>query len=118
MAFLFISSWIILFILAIRLMIRGWKINPPKDIDLNYNIEKRTVTKIPHPEMAEVKQGDELLVVRFDEPKKEMDPRFKLDSPELHDLDPLNKSLRDRIKELNEEDEDDDGGNVPSISRR
>ena len=110
MAFLFISSWIILFILAIRLMIRGWKINPPKDIDLNYNIEKRTVTKIPHPEMAEVKQGDELLVVRFDEPKKEMDPRFKLDSPELHNLgDPLHKSLQDRIDELNDDGEDDDG---------
>ena len=110
MAFLFISSWIILFILAIRLMIRGWKINPPKDIDLNYNIEKRTVTKIPHPEMAEVKQGDELLVVRFDEPKKEMDPRFKLDSPELHNLgDSLHKSLQDRIDELNDDGEDDDG---------
>ena len=110
MAFLFISSWIILFIFAIRLMIRGWKINPPKDIDLNYNIEKRTVTKIPHPEMAEVKQGDELLVVRFDEPRKEMDPRFKLDSPELHNLgDSLHKSLQDRIDELNDDGEDDDG---------
>ena len=110
MAFLFISSWVILFIFAVRLMIRGWRVNPPKDIDLNYNIEKRTVTKIPHPEMAEVKQGDELLVVRFDEPKKEMDPRFKLDSPELHNLDPLQQSLRDRIEELNEDDDDDDGG--------
>ena len=114
MAFLFISSWIILFIFAIRLMIRGWKINPPKDIDLNYNIEKRTVTKIPHPEMAEVKQGDELLVVRFDDPKKEMDPRFKLDSPELHNLDPLQQSLRDRIEELNEDDDDDDDGGIIS----
>ena len=110
MAFLFISSWVILFIFAVRLMIRGWRVNPPKDIDLNYNIEKRTVTKIPHPEMTEVKQGDELLVVRFDEPKKEMDPRFKLDSPELHNLgDSLHKSLQDRIDELNDDGEDDDG---------
>ena len=114
MAFLFISSWVILFIFAVRLMIRGWRVNPPKDIDLNYNIEKRTVTKIPHPEMAEVKQGDELLVVRFDEPKKEMDPRFKLDSPELHNLDSLQQSLRDRIEELNEDDDDDDDGGIIS----
>ncbi len=110
MAFLFISSWLILFVFAVRLMSRGWNVNPPKDMDLKYNIEKRTVTKIPHPEMAEVKHGDELLVVRFDEPKKEMDPRFKLDSPELHNLgDPLHKSLQDRIDELNDDGEDDDG---------
>ena len=113
MAFLFISSWVILFIFAVRLMIRGWKVNLPKDIDLKYNIDKRTVTKIPHPEMAEVKQGDELLVVRFDEPKKEMEPRFKLDSPELHNLgDPLHKSLQDRIDELNEDDDEDDDGDI------
>ena len=115
MAFLFISSWLILFVFAVRLMSRGWNVNPPKDMDLKYNIEKRTVTKIPHPEMAEVKHGDELLVVRFDEPKKEMDPRFKLDSPELHNLgDPLHKSLQNRIDELNDEDEDkdEDGGLV------
>ncbi len=113
MAFLFISSWLILFVFAVRLMSRGWNVNPPKDMDLKYNIEKRTVTKIPHPEMAEVKHGDELLVVRFDEPKKEMDPRFKLDSPELHNLgDPLHRSLQDRIDELNDDDDDDDGGLV------
>ena len=113
MAFLFISSWLILFVFAVRLMSRGWNVNPPKDMDLKYNIEKRTVTKIPHPEMAEVKHGDELLVVRFDEPKKEMDPRFKLDSPELHNLgDPLHRSLQDRIDELNDDDDDDEGGLV------
>ena len=113
MTFLFISSWLILFVFAVRLMSRGWNVNPPKDMDLKYNIEKRTVTKIPHPEMAEVKHGDELLVVRFDEPKKEMDPRFKLDSPELHNLgDPLHRSLQDRIDELNDDEDDDEGGLV------
>ena len=39
-----------------------------------------------------------------------MDPRFKLDSPELHNLgDPLHKSLQDRIDELQDEDEDEGG---------
>jgi hypothetical protein len=58
-----------------------------------------------HPEMADVKEGDELLVVNFKEVVEDRS-RFKLDSPELHNLgDPLNKSLKDRIKELNEEDD-------------
>ena len=111
--FIFISSWLVLFVFAVRLMSKGWRMDPPRDMDLKYNVEKRTVTKVPHPEMADIKQGDELLVVRFDEPEKEMDPRFKLDSPELHNLgDPLHKSLQDRIDELNEEDEDDEEGGL------
>ena len=68
-----------------------------------YNVEEKTtfVTKTIHPEMEEVEVGDELLVVRFDEPEKEEDPRFKLDSPELHNLgDGLNESLKKRIEEL------------------
>ena len=109
LTFIFISSWLVLFVFAVRLMSQGWRIDQPRDVDLKYNVEKRTVTKVPHPEMADIKQGDELLVVRFDEPEKEMDPRFKLDSPEFHNLgDPLHKSLQDRIDELNEEDEEDD----------
>ena len=71
------------------------------------NIKEKTtfVTKTVHPEMEEVEVGDELLVVRFDEPEKEEDPRFKLDSPELHNLgDSLHKSLQDRIDELKEDE--------------
>ena len=78
-----------------------------RDIDKiekgEYNIKEKTtfVTKTVHPEMEEVEVGDELLVVRFDEPEKEEDPRFKLDSPELHNLgDGLNESLKKRIEEL------------------
>ena len=82
-----------------------------RDIDKiekgEYNIREKTtfVTKSIHPEMEEVEVGDELLVVRFDEPEKEQDPRFKLDSPELHNLgDSLHKSLQDRIDELKEDE--------------
>ena len=82
-----------------------------RDIDKiekgQYNIKEKTtfVTKTVHPEMEEVEVGDELLVVRFDEPEKEEDPRFKLDSPELHNLgDSLHKSLQDRIDELKEDE--------------
>ena len=113
LTFIFISSWLVLFVFAVRLMSKGWRIDPPRDMDLKYNVEKRTVTKVPHPEMADIKQGDELLVVRFDEPDPIDRSRFKLDSPELHNLgDPLHKSLQDRIDELNEEDEDDEEGGL------
>ena len=70
-----------------------------------YSVEKRTVTKLPHPEMADVKQGDELLVVKFGGEEKK---------------DPLLQSLENRITELKdpweEDDEEDDDGD--SIVRR
>ena len=102
-------------------MSKAWGIVPPKDIDLRYNVEKRTVTKTIHPEMEDVEVGDELLVVKFDQPEREIDPRFRLDSPELHNLgDPLYKSMQDRIQTLREEegttdieeDDDEEGGLV------
>ena len=114
MTFIFITTWIALFIIAIRTMTRGWKAASELGARQFIDEKKRYVTRTVHPEMADVKQGDELLVVNFgDEPKKEIDPRFKLDSPELHNLgDPLHKSLQDRIDELNEEDEDDEEGGL------
>ena len=64
-----------------------------------YSVEKKTVTKIPHPEMSDVKNGDELLVVKFSGEEKR---------------DPLLQSLENRITELNDpwEDDDDDDGDV------
>ena len=116
--FLFTVSWFILLVWGIRTMARGWNLmstplKPENDDEFSYKVQKKTVTKIPHPEMADIKQGDELLVVRFDEPDPIDRSRFKLDSPELHNLgDPLHKSLQDRIDELNEEDEDDEEGGL------
>ena len=118
MTFIFITTWIALFIIAIRIMTSGWKAASELGGKQFINEKKRYVTRTIHPEMRDLKEGDELLVVNFNEPEEEKDPRFKLDSPELHNLDPLQKSLRDRIKELNDDDEDDDDGNVPSIVRR
>ena len=111
MTFIFITTWIALFIIAIRTISRGWKAAAELGGKQFINEKKRYVTRTIHPEMRDLKEGDELLVVNFNEPEEEKDPRFKLDSPELHDLDPLNKSLRDRIKELND-DEDEEGGLV------
>ena len=119
MTFIFITSWIALFIIAIRIMSRGWKAASEIGGKQFINEKKRYVTRTIHPEMKDLKEGDELLVVNFDQPKKEIDPRFKLDSPELHNLgDPLQQSLRDRINELNNNDDEDDDGDVPAVVRR
>ena len=110
MAAFFLLTWFVLLFYAIRLIARGW--SAASELGGKQFIDEGTryVTRVQHPEMADVKQGDELLVVNFKR-EKNTDPRFKLDSPELHNLgDPLHKSLQDRIEELQEEDEDDDGG--------
>jgi hypothetical protein len=93
--FIFTLSWFILLVFAVRSLVRGWlwmKVDPTP----RYIVEKKTVTKVPHPEMADVQNGDELLVVKFGGEEKK---------------DPLLQSLENRITELNDpwEDDDDDG---------
>ena len=110
MAAFFIFSWLMLLVFAVRLIFKGWSAASELGGSQYLDEGTRYVTRVQHPEMVDVKQGDELLVVNFKR-EKNTDPRFKLDSPELHNLgDPLHKSLQDRIEELQEEDEDDDGG--------
>ena len=73
-----------------------WKnISDISKISNKIEVESRTVTRPPHPEMMEVQPGDELMVVNF----KEEDER-----------DPIYKSLQNRIDELTEDDDDDEGG--------
>ena len=98
MVTIFVVCWVITLIYAIRLMLNGFS------TATNFGLieGKKTITKIPHPEMMEVKPGDELMVVKFgDEELKD----------ELH------KELKNRIEELEDEDEDDGEGDVV-ISRR
>ena len=95
--FIFTVTWFALLVFAIRSIIRGWSIS--KDIPMQgYSVEKKTVTKVPHPEMADVQNGDELLVVKFGKEEKK---------------DPLLQSLENRITELNDPwEEDDDDGDI------
>ena len=119
MAVIFIITWFVLLFYAVRLIAKGWSAASELGGKQFINEKKRYVTRTIHPEMKDLKEGDELLVVNFDQPQKETDQRFKLDSPELHNLgDPLQQSLRDRINELNNNDDEDDDGDVPSIVRR
>ena len=63
----------------------------------NFVESSKRITKIPHPELLEVKPGDELMVVNFKEQGQS---------------DPIYKSLQERIDELTEEDDEDDDGDV------
>tara|TARA_B100001250_G_scaffold411811_1_gene441365 strand:+ start:594 stop:890 length:297 start_codon:yes stop_codon:yes gene_type:complete len=73
--------------------------------DINKPISKK---RLMHPEMEDVEEGDELMVVKF------------------HDRDPLYQSMSDRIETLrsdindpwNEDDDGDGDGDVPSLLKR
>ena len=99
MVTIFVVCWVITLIYAIRLMLNGFSATT------NYGVieGKQVVRKVPHPEMMEVKPGDELMVVKFgdEEPKDE-----------------LHEELKNRIEELEDDDEDDDGEGDVIISRR
>ena len=84
---IFIVTSLILGVAAVMLIWRNV-------VDINkLNKPKRTIQDL-HPELENVQPGDELMTVNFGEEKE--------------DEDPLYKSLKDRINELNEEDDDDD----------
>ena len=90
--FIFTATWIALFVLAIRSIVRGWSISSQMNNKTYIDEGTRYVTKVQHPEMVDVKQGDELMVVYFNR----------------KDKDPLYESLENRIDELEEEDDDGD----------
>ncbi len=75
-----------------------WKnISDISKISNKIQVESRTVKRTVHPELLDVKPGDELMVVNF----KEED-----------EIDPIYKSLQERIDELTEDDDDDDDGGL------
>ena len=130
---IFAIVWFGALIVGIRLMSNGWSLMSNnkrewKDYyedlpqDMGEEIKKST-----HPEMQNLQPGDELIVVKFTQDQEESvdRDRFKLDSPELHNLDgdSLHKSLQERIDKLREEnkkddeEDDDDGGAGVVLSR-
>ncbi len=69
--------------------------------------------RLSHPELDEVEDGDELLVVKF---KPEVDSEGTVDlkftpDAKFNDIF-LKKSLEKRLEELENEDEDDDDGDI------
>ena len=105
----FILTWILLLVWAVRSVISGWRSTSVR----NYNADTWTteVTKRIHPEMIDVEPGEQLMGVSFE----------KKTSCDLEEY----KALQDRIEELKleledplEDDDDDDDGNVPALINR
>ena len=101
-ALIYIAISIYLFYNALRLMSGGFK--AAQEISQPV-VEKRQVTRAIHPEMRDVKEGDELMVVKF-----KQEP-----------TDPMLQSLQNRISNGQQiddpwDDTDDDGdGDVPAL---
>ena len=105
MALIFVVTWIVLLIYAVRLISNGW--SAASDLGSGKFIEtSRTVTRPPHPEMMEVKPGDELMVVQFT-------PDDEFTDKVVDGM--LQQSLKDRIEELDDDDDDDGGALVPAV---
>ena len=99
----FTITWLLLLVWAIRTMSRGWGLSQPVEkVQPPSGVWTTQVKKPVHPEMAEVKPGEQLMGVTFQE------------KPTSCDLEEY-KALQDRIEELKQEledAEDDDDGDV------
>ena len=99
----FILTWILLLVWAIRTMSRGWS-KPVRD----YNAGRLTgewtteVKKPVHPEMKDVKPGTELMGVNFEQ-------KTECDLEEYKDLQARINALKEELEGDDEEDDDDDG---------
>jgi len=104
---IFLLFNLILLVLALRLMSQGF--TAARELNAKNFVETtKQVTRPPHPEMTEVKPGDELMVVNFTP-----DPEFLKKIKESDNF--LQQSLQDRIEEL--DDDDDDDGDI-LVTRR
>ena len=106
----FSLTWILLFFFAIRSIVKGWSI-AREDTTRPSGMWTTKVTKVQHPEMVDVKPGEELMGVTFEE------------RPTSCDLEEY-QALQERIEELklqldpDDEDDDDDDGDVPALLKR
>ena len=102
---IFSLTWLVLFVFAIRSIVKGWSI-AREDTARPNGMWTTKVTKVQHPEMVDVKPGEELMGVTFEE------------RPTSCDLEEY-QALQERIEELKlqldpdeDDDEDDDDGDI------
>ena len=105
---IFSITWILLLVWAIRSMSKGWNAmsNVPQRLSGMWTTQ---VKKPMHPEMVDVKPGEELMGVTFDEKPS------SCDLEEYKDLQARIEILRSELEGDDEEDEDDDGDVVVRV---
>ena len=102
---IFSITWILLLVWAIRSMSKGWGAmsNDPQRLSGMWTTQ---VKKPMHPEMVDVKPGEELMGVTFDE---------KPTSCDLEEYRALQERIEELRQELEDDDEDDDGDVVVRV---
>ena len=99
---IFSLTWVVLFVFAIRSIVKGWSI-AREDTARPNGMWTTKVTKVQHPEMVDVKPGEELMGVTFEE------------RPTSCDLEEY-QALQDRIEELKLQlDPDEDVDEVDDV---
>ena len=111
----FSLTWVLLFAFAIRSIVKGWSMMS-EDTARPNGMWTTKVTRPMHPEMKDVKPGEELMVVQF---TPDEDFKRKVLTSDSN----LQQSLKERINEINdpwydEDDDDDDDGDVPALIKR
>tara|TARA_B100000287_G_C20166109_1_gene596272 strand:+ start:244 stop:549 length:306 start_codon:yes stop_codon:yes gene_type:complete len=94
---LFTISWFVLLVWAIRSMARGWNL-------MTQPMRKNDI----HPEMRDVKEGEQLLGVTFE----------KKTSCDLDEYQDLQNRINQLKSELEDPWDDDDDGDVPAVVKR
>ena len=103
----FSLTWILLFAFAIRSIVRGWSIAREDTASPN-GIWTTQVKRPTHPEMIDVKPGEELMGVTFDQKT----------SCSLEEYEALQKRIEElKIELVMEEDEDEDEDDGDIIAR-
>ena len=99
---IFSLTWVVLFAFAIRSIVRGWRF-ASEDTVKPRGMWTTQVRRPTHPEMVDVKPGDELMGVTFDQKT----------SCSLEEYQALQKRIEELKIELElEDEEDDDDGDI------
>ena len=98
---IFSITWLLLLVWAARSIFNGWTFLN-RDSSKPNGMWTTRVTKVLHPEMVDVKPGDQLMGVTFDR-------KTECDLEEYRDLQNRIEELR---QELEGEDDEEDGGIV------
>ncbi len=107
---IFSITWILLLVWAIRSMSKGWGAmsNDPQRLSGMWTTQ---VKKPVHPEMVDVKPGEELMGVTFDQ-------KTSCDLEEYQALQARIEELKSELEDPWDEEDDDDDGDVPAIVRK
>ena len=107
---IFSITWILLLVWAIRSMSKGWNAmsNDPQRLSGMWTTQ---VKKPMHPEMVDVKPGEELMGVTFDQ-------KTSCDLEEYQALQARIEELKSELEDPWDEEDDDDDGDVPAIVRK